>query len=104
MIKVAFSFKSQGTEKIQLSSQGADGSINLRYESLITVDYKYKEIQYFAFLDVMYGWKKVIIKFWYWFKFIHAFDVKKYQFLLVLVTILYQIQQDWKFLCIWDQQ
>ena len=52
MIKVAFIFKSKGTKKIELFSQGTDGSINLRYESLITVDYKYKEILLFAFLDV----------------------------------------------------
>ena len=39
------SFKSQGTEKIELFLQEADDSINLRYQSLITVDYKkdYKE-------------------------------------------------------------
>ena len=59
MIKVAISFKSQRTEKIELFSQGAekssfspkglknrafsqgtDGSMNLRYESLISVDYR----------------------------------------------------------------
>ena len=39
MIKIAFSFKSQGTEKIELFSQGTDGSINLRFEGLITVDH-----------------------------------------------------------------
>ena len=46
MIKVAFRFKSQGTDKIELFCQGTDESINLRYdhESLITADYKYKEI------------------------------------------------------------
>ena len=53
MIKAAFSFKSQGTEKIELFSQGTDGSFNLRYESVITVDYKYKEILRIAFLDAM---------------------------------------------------
>ena len=52
MIKVTFSFKSQGTEKIKFFFQGSDGSINLRYESLITVDYKYTEILLFPFLDV----------------------------------------------------
>ena len=52
MIKVAFSFKSQGTEKIDLFSQGIDGSKNLRYKSLMTVDYKYKEMLLFVFLDV----------------------------------------------------
>ena len=41
MIKVAFSFKFQGTEKVKLFSQVTDSSINLRYESLIAVDNKY---------------------------------------------------------------
>ena len=40
MIKVALSFICQGTEKIEFFSQGTDGSTNLRYESLITADYK----------------------------------------------------------------
>ena len=52
MIKVAFSFKSQGTEKIELFSEGTDGSIDLKYESLISADYKYKESLAFSFLDV----------------------------------------------------
>ena len=50
--RFCFNFKSQGTEKIQLFSQGTDGSINLRYESLFTVDDKYEEILLLAFLDV----------------------------------------------------
>ena len=37
MIKVAYSFKSQRTDKNQAFSQVADSSTNLRYESLITV-------------------------------------------------------------------
>ena len=41
MIKVAFGFKSQETEKIDLFSKGSKDSINLRYESLITDDDKY---------------------------------------------------------------
>ena len=49
MIKVAFNFKFQGAEIVKLFSQGTDDSINLRYESLITVDYKYEEMQ-FCFL------------------------------------------------------
>ena len=45
MIKVAFILlQSQETEKIELLSQGTDDFINLRYESLITVHYKYEEI------------------------------------------------------------
>ena len=48
MIKIAFSFRFQGTDKIELFSQGTDDSINLRYESLITVDYS-TNIKKFAF-------------------------------------------------------
>ena len=44
MVKVAFSFNSQGTERIELFSHGAYESISLRYEGLITFDYKYEEI------------------------------------------------------------
>ena len=59
MIKVAFSFKSQLTEKIAGAfSQGTNGSINLRYESLSTVDYKYKEILLLAFLGVKFWLKE----------------------------------------------
>ena len=44
MIKVGFSFKSQETEKkVELFFHGTEDSINLRCESLITVDFKYKE-------------------------------------------------------------
>ena len=58
MIEVAFSFKSQETEKIELFSQGTDESINLRYESLITIDYKYK--YKFQFCSLEYKVKAVI--------------------------------------------
>ena len=85
MIQGAFSFKSHG--KFEPFSQRTDGSINLIYESLITVDYKYKEILLYAFL--------IFIQ-------IHSFDVRKCRFLLV--SILYSIQQGWKLLYIWDQQ
>ena len=45
MIKVGFSFKSQGTEKFELFSHGTNDSINLTYESLITVDFKFQSFQ-----------------------------------------------------------
>ena len=48
MTKVTFSFKSQGTEKIELSHNRLM-SINLRYESLIIIDYGYKEIPVLLF-------------------------------------------------------
>ena len=51
-MKAAFSFKSQGTENIELFPQGTDDSINLRYESLITGDYKYEKKFQFCFLVV----------------------------------------------------
>ena len=51
-IKVIFDFKSQGTKKDQFFSQRTNGSTNLRYKNLITIDYKYKEILLFAFLDI----------------------------------------------------
>ena len=44
MTEFAFSFKSERTEKNQAFSQGTDGSINLRFESLIIFDYKYEKI------------------------------------------------------------
>ena len=50
--QIAFSFKLQGIGKIELFSQGTHSSINLRYESLITVEYQCKEIPLFAFLDI----------------------------------------------------
>ena len=63
MIKVAFIFKFQGNETKSFSPKGSDGSIDLRYESLITVDYKYKEILLFTFLDVKLCLREAIIKF-----------------------------------------
>ena len=44
MIKVTLIFKSEGAEKNRVLSQGTGNSINLRYESLINVDYNCKEI------------------------------------------------------------
>ena len=41
---IEFSFKYQGTKKIELFFQGTDDSIYMRYECLSTVDYKCKEI------------------------------------------------------------
>ena len=64
MIKVALlSSNPKGLIKSSFFSQRTDGSINPRYESLITVDYKYKEILHFAFLDVNLWLKEMIIKF-----------------------------------------
>ena len=72
MVKVSFSFNSQGFEKIKLSSQGTNSSINLRYNSLITNTRLQIEVPLFAFLDVKL-WPKeadyLILK--YSLKFIH---------------------------------
>ena len=65
MIKVAFRFKSQGTEKVGLCSQGTDDSINVRYESLITLNHKYEEIAVLLAGMKRYDWKNMTIKFWY---------------------------------------
>ena len=50
MTTVAICLKFQGTEKIEFFLQGTDECINLRYESLIIVDYKHKEIPVFLSL------------------------------------------------------
>ena len=46
IVKVTFSFKSQGIEKLDRELQ------NLRFESLITVDPKCKKNQFFAVLNI----------------------------------------------------
>ena len=52
MIKIALNFKSQGTEKIELSSQGTYNFQILGNESLIIADYKYAKSFKFAMLDI----------------------------------------------------
>ena len=52
MVKVAFSFKSQGTEKIKLFSQGTEKCQNLRNGSLIIIDPKYIEILNVAVFNI----------------------------------------------------
>ena len=44
VIKIAFNFKSRGTEKIELSSQGIYNFQILGHETLIVTDYKYAKI------------------------------------------------------------
>ena len=50
MIKLAFNFKSQGTKITKLFSHGTEDSINMRYEILVSFDYKCKE------LSVLLSW------------------------------------------------
>ena len=52
MIKIALNFKSRGTEKIELSSQGTYNFQILGNETLIIADYKYAKIFKFAMLDI----------------------------------------------------
>ena len=51
MIKIALNFKSQETERIELSSQGTYNFLTVGSETLILADYKYARIFKFAMLD-----------------------------------------------------
>ena len=50
-IKIALNFKSQGTEKLELFSQGAYNFQNLRIETRVIADYEYAKIFSFAMFD-----------------------------------------------------
>ena len=52
VVKVAYSFKSQGSQKIELWPQGTDDCQNLRYETLIIVDFKYIEVSSLTVLNL----------------------------------------------------
>ena len=52
VIKHALNFKSRGTKKIELSSQGTCHFQTLGNETLIIADYKYAKIYKFAVLDI----------------------------------------------------
>ena len=51
-IKIALNFKSQGTEKMELSSQGTYNFQILGNKTLIIADYKDAKIFKFAMLDI----------------------------------------------------
>ena len=51
VIKIALNFKSRGTEKIELSSQGTYNLQILGNETFIIADYKYAKIFKCAMLD-----------------------------------------------------
>ena len=50
--KVALNFKSRGTEKFELFSQGTYNFQNLRNETLVIADYEYAKIFSFALFDM----------------------------------------------------
>ena len=52
VIKTSLNFKSQGTQKIKLFSQGTYDSPNLRYETLICADYDHVKVSCHALLDM----------------------------------------------------
>ena len=52
VIRISLNVKFQGTEKIEVFSQGTDDFRNLRCETLYIVDYKYVNIFNFAVLDI----------------------------------------------------
>ena len=54
MVKVAFSFKSRGIEKIELSSQVTEDLQNLKYEILSIIDPKYIEISCLSVVNIKY--------------------------------------------------
>ena len=51
VIKIALNFKSRGTEKVELSSEGTYNFQILENETLIIADYKYAKNFKFALLD-----------------------------------------------------
>ena len=52
-INIAWNFKSQGTEKFELFSQGTYDSQNLRNETLVIADYDNEIVFRFAMFDMM---------------------------------------------------
>ena len=52
MIRICFNVKSEWTKKIDIFSQGASDSNNLRYETLYIGDYEYVNITSFSALDI----------------------------------------------------
>ena len=51
-IKIPLNFKSQGTDKHELFSQGTYDSQNSRYETLAIADYEYAKISRTAVMDM----------------------------------------------------
>ena len=52
MVRICFNIKSQWTKKIEVFSQGASDSNNLRYETLYIGHYEYVNISSFSALGI----------------------------------------------------
>ena len=52
MIRISLNFKSQGTKKIEILSQGTHDLKNLKCETLYIVNYEYVNISSFSVLDI----------------------------------------------------
>ena len=50
MVRICLNVKSQRTKKVEVFSQGTDGSKNVRCEALYIADYEYVNISSFAVL------------------------------------------------------
>ena len=59
-IKIALNFKSQGTEKHKLFSQGTYYSQFSRYETLVIADYEYVKIARHAVMDIKLWMKEYL--------------------------------------------
>ena len=66
VIKIALNFKSRGTKKIELSSQGTYNFQILGNETLIIADWEYIPIFRFALLDIKLWLKddNILYQFW----------------------------------------
>ena len=84
--EVAFSFKSQRTEKVELFSQPTDDSINPRYETWLSLITNIRNSS-FTFLDEKSWLKEDDYKILLFIE-IHSFEMRKYQFLVVTVLCL----------------
>ena len=108
VIRICFNVKSQWTKKIEVFSQGASDSNNLRYETLYIGNYEYVNISSFSALginlwleedddlnrnDPLYSFKFIQSKAQNWHKMLSSFS-----------SNLISNKQTWKFLHIFNQQ
>ena len=107
-IKIALNFKSQGTDKHELFSQGIYDSQNSKYETLAIADYEYAKISRIAVMDIKSWMKEDLDLHTIAFEahsnlFIRKCKVYAKYFLLLAITS-YQTRQNLKFLRIRSQQ